>query len=59
LQRADRLVVMEQGELIEQGNHEELMKAQGAYWRLYQAQARSDQANAMDVGLQASKRDVL
>jgi ATP-binding cassette subfamily B protein len=59
LQRADRLVVMEQGELIEQGNHEELMKAQGAYWRLYQAQARSDQANSMELGLHASKREVL
>jgi ATP-binding cassette subfamily B protein len=50
---------MEQGELIEQGNHEELMLAQGAYWRLYQAQARSDQANAMDMNVQDSRREVL
>lgn len=59
LQKADRLVVMEQGELIEQGNHEELMAAQGAYWRLYQAQARSDQVLVVPESVQDSKRDVL
>jgi len=33
------LVVMEQGEKVEEGSHDELMARQGAYWRLYQAQA--------------------
>jgi ATP-binding cassette subfamily B protein len=42
LQRADRLVVMEQGQLVEQGRHEELMQRQGVYWRLYEAQAREE-----------------
>ena len=42
LQRADRLVVMEQGQLVEQGQHEELMQRQGVYWRLYEAQARQE-----------------
>ena len=28
------------GELVDQGTHDELMAQQGAYWRLYEAQAR-------------------
>ncbi|MDR1799609.1 MAG: ATP-binding cassette domain-containing protein, partial [Bifidobacteriaceae bacterium] len=35
---ADVIVVMEHGDVVEKGNHEELMAAQGAYWRLYQSQ---------------------
>jgi len=44
LRRADRLVVMEQGQLVEQGQHQELLDRQGAYWRLYEAQARRAEA---------------
>ena len=45
LHRADRLVVLEQGRLVEEGQHDELMARQGAYWRLYEAQARQAQAD--------------
>ncbi|MCM0044048.1 MAG: ABC transporter ATP-binding protein/permease [Burkholderiaceae bacterium] len=41
LRRADRLVVLERGEVVEIGSHDELMARQGAYWRLYEAQARN------------------
>ncbi|MGO4377825.1 ABC transporter ATP-binding protein [Pseudoduganella sp. RAF19] len=41
LQRANRLVVMDRGQVVEEGPHEELMAREGAYYRLYQAQARN------------------
>jgi ATP-binding cassette subfamily B protein len=40
LRRADRLVVMDRGRIVEIGNHDDLMASEGAYWRLYQAQTR-------------------
>ena len=41
LNKADRLVVMDRGVVVEVGKHEVLMAQQGAYYRLYQAQARN------------------
>jgi len=35
---ADTILVMEHGDIVEQGNHDQLLAAHGAYWRLYQAQ---------------------
>src|SRR3984885_5300414 len=32
---AGRILVMEHGEVVEDGTHEELLDAQGRYWRLY------------------------
>lgn len=40
LRRANRLVVMDKGKMVEVGSHEELMALEGAYFRLYEAQAR-------------------
>ena len=41
LRRADRLVVLDRGQIVEIGNHDELMARGGDYYRLYQAQARA------------------
>ncbi|MDE0573869.1 ABC transporter ATP-binding protein/permease [Demequina sp. B12] len=35
---ADLILVMEHGDIVEQGNHDELVAAKGAYARLYEAQ---------------------
>nr|WP_078034383.1 ABC transporter ATP-binding protein [Massilia sp. KIM] len=41
LHRADRLVVLDRGVVVEEGSHDELMAREGAYHRLYEAQARN------------------
>lgn len=35
---ADRILVMQDGSIVEQGTREELLKARGEFWRLYQQQ---------------------
>lgn len=37
---ADKIIVMDQGKIIEQGNHEELMSHKGLYMKLYEMQFR-------------------
>lgn len=41
LRKADRLVVMDRGRIVEVGNHDQLMEAEGHYHKLYMAQARN------------------
>ncbi len=53
LNQADRLVVMEQGVVVEEGDHETLMARQGAYYRLYEAQAK----NAQDTVTRGSTKE--
>ena len=48
LRKADRLGVMDRGEIVEVGPHDALMAKQGAYWRLYQAQLRQGDDDASE-----------
>ena len=49
LRKADRLVVMERGRIVEVGPHDDLIAQQGAYWRLYEAQLRRVDADAEEA----------
>lgn len=37
---ADKIIVLEYGQIIEEGNHKELMQAQGKYYELFTTQAK-------------------
>lgn len=41
IQNADRILVMKDGKIIEQGNHRELLDKKGFYYNLYQSQFES------------------
>lgn len=43
VQRADRLVVLDQGRIVEEGTHAELLRQGGIYARLFQMQFRDDE----------------
>lgn len=44
IKNADKIMVLEKGQLIEQGNHDELMAMDGLYAHLYKIQYRSKEA---------------
>lgn len=48
---ADLILVMEEGSIVEQGSHDELIKAEGAYYRLYQSQFEQ----AIDDGIESAE----
>jgi len=42
IQKADKIIVMEKGEIIEIGNHQELIKQNGHYKKLFELQFKGD-----------------
>lgn len=46
IKNADKILVMENGEIVEQGNHTYLMDQKGAYFELYEKQLLEEEENA-------------
>ena len=46
IKNADKILVLDQGHIIEQGTHEYLMESRGAYFELYEMQLLEEEQNA-------------
>ena len=47
IRRADVIIVVHGGRIVESGSHRELMAAKGAYWQLYTRQYREEQTRSI------------
>ncbi|WP_178381965.1 ABC transporter ATP-binding protein [Paenibacillus sp. P32E] len=48
IQSADVILVMENGEIVERGNHEELLAAEGRYYDLYKSQLEQEETEGQE-----------
>jgi subfamily B ATP-binding cassette protein MsbA len=58
IENADRIIVMHQGKVAEQGSHQQLMQQDGIYARLHSLQFREPEADAAD-GLRRCQKNRL
>ena len=49
VRNADQIVVLDQGRIIETGNHEELLEVKGAYYNLVKNQLELDKLDAKEA----------
>ncbi|MDN4641511.1 ABC transporter ATP-binding protein [Agreia sp. PsM10] len=49
---ADTILVMENGRIVEQGSHDELLESRGAYYSLYMTQFRGEQVDTAEAAPQ-------
>ena len=47
--RADRVVVLERGRVVESGSHADLLNAEGTYAKLYRGQFRAGDRAALEI----------
>ncbi|NLW19883.1 MAG: ABC transporter ATP-binding protein, partial [Clostridiales bacterium] len=45
IRKADRILLLEDGQITEEGRHEELLRRRGAYYELYTNQFREEAAS--------------
>jgi ATP-binding cassette subfamily B protein len=55
---SDKILVVDAGEIVEQGNHNELMAKRGLYYSLYMSQYKGRIGEVLDDILAMSKKDV-
>ena len=56
VRNADRILVVSEGKIVEQGKHEELMRRRGAYYRLYTRQYEDESVDAVFAGAERNRR---
>ncbi|MDP2989020.1 MAG: ATP-binding cassette domain-containing protein, partial [Kiritimatiellota bacterium] len=49
IKRADRILVIEDGQIAETGSHAELLRQQGKYYKLYTQQFRAEREDAYNI----------
>ena len=59
VRHADRIAVVEDGNVVELGSHDELMELRGRYWRMFSLQAQRFAAGAAEEGEEEGTFDVL